>query len=46
MVNTRWLVLGMFATVAVKSTLLMVNTTNVPIPVNSRTESADSIQVY
>lgn len=39
--------LGVFVTVAVKCTLLMANMPNLPIPINSRMEPANSfLQVY
>lgn len=45
--DTGWFAFGMFASVAVKYTLLVVNTPNLPIPINSRTEPANSVlEVY
>lgn len=41
------LCLGLFVTVAVKCTLVIANMPNLPIPINSRMEPANSfLQVY
>lgn len=45
--DTGCFAFGMFASVALKYTLLVGNMPNLPIPINSRTEPANSVlEVY